>query len=324
MVSQRPSRPSNIRRRTRRHRQNARSSAPALNPTADFQLANEVKLNVSRLWMRPSATCHDVPPGPARPGPLASIPISKMQSGNSGAIFRAHNPLFARVFASNQNRRNAADCARLRSMSTLIPCALYLRVSTSDQNTDNQLPALQTMALARGCVIVDVIREQLSGAKRQRPGLAQVLAGAHEGRYRFVFVWALDRLGRSMAGVLETVQELDRCGCRVVSHQESWLSLDGPVRPLLIAVFAWVAEQERQRMIERTRAGLATARAKGIQLGRRRVHVDLDAAMRLRKSGLSIAATARRLGIGAATLCRALRAEADSRHPAAPSRLAAN
>lgn len=158
--------------------------------------------------------------------------------------------------------------------------------------------------------MVEVIEEVMSGAKKARPGLKRVLQGAHQGEWQMVIVWAIDRLGRSMTGVLETVQELDRLGCKVLSHQEGWLTMDGPVRPLLLAIFAWVAEQERARLIERTNAGIATARRNGKTLGRPRVQLDIDQAFRLRKQGLSVAATAAKLGCGVGTLHRALKAAA--------------
>jgi DNA invertase Pin-like site-specific DNA recombinase len=80
-----------------------------------------------------------------------------------------------------------------------------------------------------------------------------------------------------MVGNLADVLELDRIGVTVVSVRESWLDTGGPVRSLLIAIFSWVAEQERARLIERTKAGLAAARRKGKRLGRPRAerrHAD--------------------------------------------------
>jgi DNA invertase Pin-like site-specific DNA recombinase len=188
-----------------------------------------------------------------------------------------------------------------------VRAVLYLRVSTSDQTTENQLPALRQIAAARGFEVVDEIHETMSGSKKARPGLQRLLQGAHRGAYQVVLVWALDRLGRTMTGVVETVQEFDRLGCRVISHQEQWLDVDGPIRPLLISIFAWVAEMERARNIERTKTGIATARARGKSLGRPKVQLDIDRAFRLHhKEGLSIAATAKKLGVGVGTLHRAL------------------
>lgn len=185
-------------------------------------------------------------------------------------------------------------------------CALYLRVSTTDQNPENQLPALTQIANSRGLEVSTVIEEKMSGSKKSRPGLDQLLQGAHRGEFTHVIVWAIDRLGRSMKGVVDMITELDRIGCKVISYQEPWLSMDGPIRPLLISIFAWVAEQERTRLIERTNAGLATARRNGKKLGRPAVALDIDEAYRLRKQGYSLREAARKLGVGKGTLERAL------------------
>jgi DNA invertase Pin-like site-specific DNA recombinase len=86
------------------------------------------------------------------------------------------------------------------------------------------------------------------------------------------------------------------------------LQTDGPVRALLIAIFSWVAEQERSRIRERTRAGLDRARKAGKQLGRPGAVIDADAALLLRRRGLSLRVIAGKLGVGHSTLHRFYRA----------------
>jgi DNA invertase Pin-like site-specific DNA recombinase len=189
----------------------------------------------------------------------------------------------------------------------MTPCALYLRVSDDRLELDNQRTPLEAMAAARGLSIVDVHEDTLSGSKPTRPGLEALMRGAHEGRYHYVLVWALDRLGRSMRATIDTVLELDRLGCRVVSHQEPWLDTAGPVRELLLAIFAWVAEQERARLIERTRAGQARARAEGKTIGRPVVAVDMPRARALRAQGASYRTISATLGISRSTVHKALR-----------------
>ena len=132
---------------------------------------------------------------------------------------------------------------------------------------------------------------------------------AHAGKFDAVIVWSLDRLGRSMVGNIRTVIDFDRLGVEVISVQEPWMDTTAApgVRDLLLAIFSWVAEQERRRISERTKAGLEKARARG-RLGRPRVRVDLERALELRSQGFSIRAAARTLGIGASTLHRALAA----------------
>lgn len=180
-------------------------------------------------------------------------------------------------------------------------CAIYARVSTTDQTNDNQLPALRTLAQARGMEIVAEISETMSGAKKARPGLTKLLQGAHRGEYQAVLVVALDRLGRSMQGVINTVLDLDRRNVQVISLREPWLEMGGPTRELLLSIFGWVAQQERQSIIDRTNAGLARARAEGKRLGRPRVSVDLAVARRLIDQGTSVRRLAEALRVSVST-----------------------
>jgi putative DNA-invertase from lambdoid prophage Rac len=183
--------------------------------------------------------------------------------------------------------------------------ALYLRVSTRDQQTDNQEPDLIAMAKARGLAIVERYRENVS-AKSLRPEFGRMLVDAHRGLFGTILVWALDRFGRSMVVNVQSVIELDRKGVQVLSFREPWLDTGGPVRPLLIAIFSWVAEQEREQLIARTKAGLAHARKRGIRLGRPKTAIDLERARRMRESGHSLRVVAKALRVPHTTLARAL------------------
>jgi DNA invertase Pin-like site-specific DNA recombinase len=109
-----------------------------------------------------------------------------------------------------------------------------------------------------------------------------------------------------MVGNLQAVLELDRRGVEVVSVREPWLDTGGPVRPLLVAIFSWVAEQERAQIIARTNAGLERARRKGIRLGRPRRRLDVALARSLKKGGASLRAIAKQLKVPTTTLHRAI------------------
>ena len=185
--------------------------------------------------------------------------------------------------------------------------AIYARVSSADgrQTTANQVPELQRLAAARGFDAA-VYEEQESAAKA-RPVLEQMLAEARAGRIQAVVVWALDRVHRSMVGAITTVLELDRLGVQVISLKEPWLDTSGPVRSLLVAIFGWVAEQERTRLIERTKAGLERARAQGKRLGRPPCSpVLLGAAADHVAEGMSIRAAAKAAGVPERSLRRHL------------------
>src|SRR5580692_1908213 len=134
----------------------------------------------------------------------------------------------------------------------------------------------------------------------------QMLKDARRGKFDVLVIWALDRFGRSMVGNLQDVLELDRIGVQVVSVRETWLDTGSPVRTLLIAIFSWVAEQERSRLIERTKAGVAAARKRGTRLGRPRARVDRDRLHELRAQGWSVRKIAKTLGVGSSTVQRRL------------------
>jgi DNA invertase Pin-like site-specific DNA recombinase len=181
--------------------------------------------------------------------------------------------------------------------------AIYLRVSTDRQTVQNQHGDLLRLVQARG--YEPAIYEEVESAAKVRPVLDRLLADARVGRVQAVAVWALDRLHRSMTGAINTVLELDRLGVRVLSVREPWLDTDSPVRPLLVAIFGWVAEQERTRLIERTKAGMARARREGKKVGRPRTSaVLLHAAADLVAHGLPVAEAARRKGVTRASLRR--------------------
>ena len=145
--------------------------------------------------------------------------------------------------------------------------AIYLRVSTAQQTVENQRPDVDRLVAARGYSVVACFEEQAS-ASGKRPEFERMMEAARRGEFSILVVWALDRFGRSMGGNIADVLALDKAGVKVVSVKEPWMDTGGPVRELLVAIFSWVAQQEKARLIERTKAGLAGARARGVILGR--------------------------------------------------------
>jgi DNA invertase Pin-like site-specific DNA recombinase len=183
--------------------------------------------------------------------------------------------------------------------------AIYLRVSTDKQTTENQRPECEQMAALRG-ELVDVFEDEGSAVKH-RPGFERMLKAAKRGQFDTLVIWAIDRFGRSMTGNLADLTELDRVGVTVCSVRESWLDTSGPTRGLLIAVFSWCAEQERSRLVERINAGLARAKRQGKTLGRRKSRVDVESARALLAvEGTSVRAVSRTMGVPLGTLQRAL------------------
>jgi DNA invertase Pin-like site-specific DNA recombinase len=145
--------------------------------------------------------------------------------------------------------------------------AVYLRVSTDRQDEANQEPECLRLCAARGWE-PRVYRETESGAKR-RPQWDRVKEAARTGDVRAVVFWALDRTGRSRVQVAHDLGELWRWGAQVASVKDSWTDQPaGPLRDLLVQLMGWFAQMERDRLRERTRAGLARAKAAGVVLGR--------------------------------------------------------
>ena len=183
--------------------------------------------------------------------------------------------------------------------------ALYVRVSTPEQTVANQELELRRWAERLGHEVVNVYADTASGARGGRVALASVLAGAHRREFDVLLIWSLDRLSREGIGAIARyMDQLRAAGVRVQSHQEPWLDTTGPVGELLIAIFGWVAQQERQRIGERVRAGQARARAQGVHIGRRPRAVDVEEVRRRREAGQGWRRIARALKIPTTTIRR--------------------
>ena len=177
----------------------------------------------------------------------------------------------------------------------------YARVSTGDQHPDLQLDALT----AAGCYRVFV--ERASGALDARPELAKALDQLRPGDT--LVVWKLDRLGRSLRHLIDTVGELERRGVGFKSLRES-VDTTTPGGRLVFHLFGALAEFERDLVRERTAAGLAAARARGRKGGRPPVMTPQKAALARQLYDLrqhTVAAIAQTLGVSRASLYRHLR-----------------
>lgn len=149
--------------------------------------------------------------------------------------------------------------------------ALWLRVSDPGiQTVENQRPALEALARRRGWQVVRVFEVGASAYKGAHlKALGELAEGARRGEYHVVVVWALDRLSREgPLPILELIHRLARYGCQVVSLQEPWTEYPSEIMDVLLSFTGWVAQQESKRRSERTKAGMARARAEGIQIGR--------------------------------------------------------
>ena len=151
-----------------------------------------------------------------------------------------------------------------------VKVAIWVRASDPSQHPENQLPDLMAWAERRGFEVVKVYTV-LESAWRggHQKALTQVYQDARAGRFQILLVWALDRLSREgVAATLEIIERLGQYGVKVLSLQESWTEVEGPIQELLLSIVAWVARMESNRRSERTKAGLARAVSEGKRLGR--------------------------------------------------------
>jgi DNA invertase Pin-like site-specific DNA recombinase len=177
--------------------------------------------------------------------------------------------------------------------------SIYARVSTDKQDTENQLVQLREFAAKQGWEITREYVDYESGAKADRPEFQLMFADASRRKFDLVLFWALDRLSRE--GVLETLQHLNRLtsyGIEYKSFTEQFFDSCGIFKDAVIAIMATLAKQERVKRAERTRAGLAIARAKGKKLGRpKTIQATSGDVARLRANGRSYRRIARELGV---------------------------
>ena len=185
--------------------------------------------------------------------------------------------------------------------------ALYARVSTDKQDTENQALQLRDFAEKQGWQITREYCDYETGSKSDRAQFRQMFEDASKRKFDLLLFWALDRLSRE--GVLETLQYLSRLtsyGIAWRSYTEQFFDSCGPFREAVIAVMATLAKQERVKRSERTKAGLERVRAAGKALGRpKRLNGQHSAQIaRLRSHGLSLRAIGRELGISEGSVRR--------------------
>jgi DNA invertase Pin-like site-specific DNA recombinase len=187
--------------------------------------------------------------------------------------------------------------------------ALYVRISTSEQTTEHQQRELEAVAKARGWEVVKIYSDAgISGAKgrEKRPALDAMLRDATRGRFDVVAAWAMDRLGRSLAGLVQTIDELRGVGCGLYLHQQA-IDTTTPAGRAFLGMAAVFAEFERDMIRERVNAGLKTAKAKGVKLGRPRIASATEERIRqLHSQGVGQLRIAKEAGCGVSAVRRVI------------------
>lgn len=185
--------------------------------------------------------------------------------------------------------------------------AIYVRVSTNEQTTENQVRELESWADRAGHEIVAVYDDNgISGAKGReyRVEFDKLLKGAVRREFDLVAAWSVDRLGRSLQDLIGFLQELHGAGVDLYLHQQA-LDTTTPSGRAMFQMMGVFAEFERSMISERVKSGLERAKANGKTLGRPKVSDDVEEQiLSLRSEGKGMLAIARELGIGTSTVQR--------------------
>lgn len=195
--------------------------------------------------------------------------------------------------------------------SSKISAAIYARVSTLNGNQD---PSMQTRELKeycerRGWQVFDCyVDNGVSGKKDSRPQLNRMMQDAHERRFDVVVVWRFDRFARSVSHLLRALETFNSLGVQFVSLSEA-IDTSTPMGKMVFTVLGAVAELERNLIVERVRAGLRHARAKGKRLGRPKKSVDAAEVRSLRAAGESWRMIARKMDVSVGTVFAAAQRE---------------
>ena len=179
--------------------------------------------------------------------------------------------------------------------------AIYARVSTLDQEPENQLQELRRYVAARGWTATEYVDRGISGTADRRPALDVLVRDAKRRRFDVLVCWRLDRLGRNLRHLILLLDDLQAVGIAFVSLNEG-IDTGTPAGRLQLHILGAIAEFERDRIRERVLAGLERARRQGTRLGRPRALVPIDRVRAARQ--LPLAAAARSLGVSRSTVKR--------------------
>jgi DNA invertase Pin-like site-specific DNA recombinase len=188
--------------------------------------------------------------------------------------------------------------------------ALYVRVSTDEQTTDNQRHELEAVAKRSGWNLVGVYEDNgISGAngREKRPALDKMLKDAARREFDMIAAWSVDRLGRSLQHLVTLLEELHALGVDLYLHQQG-LDTSTPSGRAMFQMCGVFAEFERAMLVERTKAGMARARAKGKRIGRPPVPpVIKRRIVMLRQKGKSVRGIAKATGFSVGVVHKSIK-----------------
>jgi DNA invertase Pin-like site-specific DNA recombinase len=187
--------------------------------------------------------------------------------------------------------------------------ALYARVSKDDgsQTNENQLLDLRLHAAQLGHTIVAEYVDRASGKNGDRDRFKDMLEDAKDHKFEVLLFWALDRLTREGAcETLNYLRDLTSYGVCWISHTEPYFDSCGPFKDAVISIMATIAKMEREKLIERTKAGLRRAVSQGKTLGRKEQDIDISDVRARQAQGETLGEIAESMGVNLRTLMRRL------------------
>jgi DNA invertase Pin-like site-specific DNA recombinase len=197
--------------------------------------------------------------------------------------------------------------------------AIYARVSTNDQTTQNQVLVLRELAESQGVTVVfEFLDKGISGVKKDRDALNAMLTAAKARKFETLYVYSIDRLSRSVKNLIETVETLNSLGITIVFKRES-IDTQSAMGQFFLTVLGSLAQFEREIMIERINAGIARAKSEGKKMGRPSKLNDglINAVTMLYDKGVSIRNIAQTCSIGVGTVYKILAQKKQSEMPLA-------
>lgn len=191
-------------------------------------------------------------------------------------------------------------------------CAIYSRVSTDEQTTENQLMVLREIAERKGMTVVAEFNDEgISGAKGRdkRTGFDNIIKGAIKKDYDTILVWSVDRLGRSLQDLVSFLNEIHSVGCDLYIHQ-SGLDTSTPTGKMMFQMCGVFAEFERGMIRERVVVGQKRAKSQGKHIGRpTNLNEGLIHSIKyMKEQGIGIRKIAKDLSVGVGTVYRVLEA----------------
>ena len=175
--------------------------------------------------------------------------------------------------------------------------AIYCRVSTQEQTTDNQALELHEVADKQGWTVTETFTDTISGARANRPGLDALMKSVNRKDVDMVMVWDVSRLGRSLSHLVTLLEEFHAKKVELYFHQQG-LDTTTPSGKAMFGMMGVFSEYERSMISERVHAGLQRAKAQGKTLGRPRITpIQIDKIKKLRSEGMSLRKISKKVGV---------------------------